>query len=254
MSYNRAAFACELETIFGDLDQVKHATEKLITLWMNKNQCVHQYTVAFKEYANKLRWADDVLHPLYYQGLPDHIKDLWAQSDPLPLFTDQAQQADLCYWHCINEKKKTLMPGKPSTSKQKTSDQKPQSSTPAQSGQSSRFPSLSTPNKTASTLSSMLQTPAKTTNSYKDLSAILGLDSKLLPEEKEWHKKFGLCLHHIIKDDCLSPGFDKSNTLKTNKPASTPNMPKPKGHVAQAENTSDKSGSKLGASADALDF
>jgi len=243
--------------IFGNLDCVKRATEKLITLQMNENQCVHQYTVAFKEYADKLRWADDVLHPLYYQGLLDRIKDLWARSDLLPLFADlvaQAQQADLHYWQHVNEKKKNLTPRKPSTSEQKTSDQKPQSSTPTKSGQPSRSPSSSTPNKTASTLSSMLRTLAKTTDSYKDLSAVLGLDGKLLPEEKEHWRKFGLCLHHGVKDNCPPPGFDKSSTSKTDKPASTSHTPKPKGQVAQAENTSDKSDSELVASASASDF
>ena len=76
---------------------------------MNENQHVHRYTVAFKEYADELRWADDVLHPLYYWGLPDRIKDLWAWSDPPPLFADlvaQAQRADLRYWRRVDEKKK----------------------------------------------------------------------------------------------------------------------------------------------------
>ena len=95
-------------------------------------------------------------------------------------------------------------------------------------------------------------TPAKKTDSYKDLSAILRLDGKLLPEEKERHKKFGLCLCHGIKDDCPPPSFDKSSTLKTNKLASTFNMPKPKGCAAQAE--AKKSDSKQAASANALDF
>jgi len=95
---------------------------------------------------------------------------------------------------------------------------------------------------------------AKMTDSYKDLSAILGPDGKLLPEEKEHWKKFGLCLCHRVKDDCSPPSSDKSNTLKTNKPASTSHMPKPKGQVAQAKNTSNKSDSKLAASANALDF
>jgi len=146
------------------------------------------------------------------------------------------------------------MPGKPSTSEQKTSNQKSQSSTPAKSGQPSRSPSSSTLNKTASTLLSMLQMLAKMTNSYKDLSAVLRPDGKLLPEEKECWKKFGLCLHHGVKDDCPPPSSDKSNTPKTNKLASTSHMPKPKGQVAQAENTSNKSDSKPVAFADALDF
>jgi len=224
---------------------------------MNENQRVHRYTVAFKEYADELRWADDVLHPLYYRGLPDRIKDLWARSDPPPLFADlvaQAQRADLRYWRRIDEKKKIQTPGKPSTSEHKASDQKSQSSTPAKSGQSSKPSSSSTPNKTASTSSSTPRTPTKTNDSYKDLSAVLGPDGKLLPEEKERRKKLGLCLRHGVKDDCPPPGSDKSNTPKPNKSASTSNMPKPKGRTAQAEDASDKSDSEPAASADASDF
>jgi len=146
------------------------------------------------------------------------------------------------------------MPGKPSTSKHKTSNQKSQSSTPAKSGQSSKPSSSSTPNKTASTSLSTPRTPAKTTDSYKDLSAVLGPDGKLLPEEKEHRKKLGLCLQHSVKDNCPPPGSDKSNTPKTNKSASTSNTPKPKGHTAQAEDASNKSDSKLAASTDASDF
>jgi len=250
-----AAFARELETIFGDPDRVKRATEKLVSLRINDNQHVHRYTVAFKECADELRWADDVLHSFYYRGLPDRIKDLWARTDPPALYdtlVDEAQKADLRYWCRVDEKRKNPSTNKPSTSEQRSPDQKSYSGTPAKSGQSSRSPSSSTPNKTASTSSSTPRTPAKKTDSYKDLSAILGPDGKLLPEEKERRKKFGLCLRHGIKDDCPPPGFDKSSTPKINKPASTFNTPKPKGRAAQAE--AKKSDSEQAASADALDF
>ena len=146
------------------------------------------------------------------------------------------------------------MPSKLSTSEQKTSKQKSQSSTPTKSSQPSRSPSLSTPNKTASTSLSTPRTLAKKTDSYKDLSTILGLDGKLLPEEKEHWKKFGLCLCHGVKDNCPPPGSDKSSTPKTDKLASTSHTPKPKGCAAQAKNASDKSDSKPAASTDASDF
>jgi len=83
---------------------------------------------------------------------------------------------------------------------------------------------------------------------------VLRLDSKLLPEEKEHRKKLGLCLRHSVRGGCPPLGSDKSNTPKTDKLASTSNMPKPKGHTAQAENASDKSDSELVASTDTLDF
>jgi len=250
-----AAFARKLKTIFGNPDRVKHATEKLVSLRINDSQHVHCYTVAFKECADELWWADDILHSFYYQGLPDRIKDLWAWTNPPALYdtlVEEAQKADLHYWCCVDKKRKNPSTSKPLTSEQRSPDQKSYSGMLAKSGQSSRSPSSSTPNKTTSTLSSMPQTPAKKTDSYKDLSAILGPDGKLLPEEKEWCKKFGLCLRHSIKDDCPPPGFNKSNTLKTDKPASTFNMPKPKGCVAQAK--AEKLDSKQAASTDALDF
>jgi len=250
-----ATFARELETIFGDPDRVKRATEKLVSLRINDSQHVHRYTVTFKECTDELRWADDVLHSFYYQGLPDRIKDLWARTDPPALYdtlVEEAQKANLCYWHRVDEKRKNPSTSKPSTSEQRSPDQKSHSGMPAKSGQPSRFPSLSTPNKTTSTLSSTPRTPAKKTDSYKDLSTVLRPDGKLLPEEKERRKKIGLCLRHGIKDDCPPPGFDKSNTPKTNKPASTFNTPKPKGRAAQAE--AKKSDSEQAASTDASDF
>jgi len=250
-----ATFTRELETIFGDPDRVKRATEKLVSLRINDSQHVHHYTVTFKECADELRWADDVLHSFYYQGLPDRIKDLWARTNPPALYdtlVEEAQKADLRYWRQVDEKRKNPSTSKPSTSEQRSPDQKSYSGTPAKSSQSSRSPSSSTPNKTLSTLSSTPWTPAKKTDSYKDLSAILRPDGKLLPEEKEPRKKFSLCLRHGIKDDCPPPGFDKSNTPKTNKPASTFNTPKPKGCAAQAE--AEKSDSKQAASANASDF
>jgi len=97
-------------------------------------------------------------------------------------------------------------------------------------------------------------TLVKTMDSYKDLSAVLRPDGKLLPEEKEQRKKLGLCLCHGVKDDCPPPGSDKTSTPKTAKPTSTPNMPKPKGRAAQAKNASEISESKLAASTNALDF
>jgi hypothetical protein len=40
--------------------------------------------ILFKESADELGWPDTVLHQLYYNGLPNCIKDLWARSDPPP--------------------------------------------------------------------------------------------------------------------------------------------------------------------------
>jgi len=133
-----AAFACKLETIFGNLDRVKRATEKLVSLRINNSQHIHRYTVTFKECADELWWADDILHLFYYRGLLDCIKDLWAWTDPPALYdtlVEEAQKANLHYWHRVNEKRKNPSTSKPSTSKQRLPDQKSHSGTPAKSGQ-----------------------------------------------------------------------------------------------------------------------
>jgi len=221
---------------------------------MNDNQHVHHYTVPFKECVDELWWVDDILHSFYYWGLPDHIKDLWAQTDPPAQYNDlvnKAQKANLQYWHHVDEKRKNPSTSKPLTSKQRLSDQKSHSGMPVKSGQALKSQLSSTPNKSTSTSLSMPRTPAKSNDTYKDLSAVLGPDGKLLPAEKEQHKRLSLCLHHGVKDDCPPPNFDKSNTPKIDKPAST-NMPKPKGCVAQAE--AEKLDSEQAASADASDF
>jgi len=155
---------------------------------MNDNQHVHHYTIAFKECTDKLRWADDVLHSFYYRGLPDHIKDLWARTDPPAQYNDlvnEAQKADLRYWCRVDEKRKNPSTSKPSTSEQRSSDQKSHSSMPAKSGQASKSQLSSTPNKSTSTSLSTPQTLAKNNDTYKDLSVVLGPDGKLLPAEKE---------------------------------------------------------------------
>ena len=157
-----------------------------------------------------------------------------------------------------NLKKKRMIPQQTKKKKPirfrlslRTSDQKSQSGTPAKSGQTSKSQSSSTPNKSTSNSSSTPRTPAKNNDTYKDLSAVLGPDGKLLPTEKEHRKKLGLCLRHGVKDDCPPPNFDKSNTPKIEKSAGTSHTLKPKGRAAQAETASEKSDSEPAASADA---
>jgi len=64
-----ATFTQELKTIFSNLDRVRHAMEKLVSLRMNNNQHIHCYTITLKECTNELWWADKVLHWFCYWGL-----------------------------------------------------------------------------------------------------------------------------------------------------------------------------------------
>ena len=82
------AFTHKLRTIFSDPDHAKRALQKLLNLRMKDNGHVHNYTVQFKEAADEVGWSNNILQDLFYNGLPDRIQDLWAQSGPPPDFND----------------------------------------------------------------------------------------------------------------------------------------------------------------------
>ena len=77
---------------------------------MKETSRVHRFTILFREAADELNWPNTVLHWLYYNGLPDRIKDLWAKTSPPTDFEDlirEAQRADNHYWKHVDEKKKS---------------------------------------------------------------------------------------------------------------------------------------------------
>ena len=76
------AFTLKLNSIFSDPDCAGKASGKLLALHMKETGCVHHLMVLFRESADELGWLDSVLHCLYYNSLPNCIKDLWARTDP----------------------------------------------------------------------------------------------------------------------------------------------------------------------------
>ena len=104
------SFVQELETVFGDPDRIGSASDKILGLKMNEGSRVFRYTIPFRELADELGWPDVVLHRLYYKGLPNRIKDVWAASGPPPNFDDlvrASQLADNRYWQRVDEKKQS---------------------------------------------------------------------------------------------------------------------------------------------------
>jgi hypothetical protein len=241
-----ASFVNELESVFGDPDRIGRASDKILGLKMKETSHVHRYTVLFKESADELGWPDAVLHQLYYNGLPNRIKDLWARSDPPPIFDNlirEAQRADNRYWKRVDEKKKS------EATQTRTSDPKPQSKASTSNAQQSKSKSTSNtqsrssaPAQSSSSSSShTAPTPAANT---KDLSKILGPDGKLLPEEKARREKLGLCTYCAEKhatENCPSkPASSTPKESSANKSASpskstsnSSSSSKPKGRVAQ---------------------
>jgi hypothetical protein len=241
-----ASFINELESMFGDPDCIGRASDKILGLMMKETSHVHHYMVLFKELADELGWPDAVLHQLYYNGLPNRIKDLWARSDLPPIFNNlihKAQRTDNHYWKRVDEKKKS------EATQTCTSDPKPQSKASTSNAQRSKSKSTSNTQSRSSapaqsSSSSSSRTALTPTANTKDLSKILGPDGKLLPEEKAHHEKLGLCTYCAEKhttENCPSkPASSMLKESSANKSASpsksTSNLSsssKPKGQVVQ---------------------
>ena len=190
-------FTTELETVFGDPDRLSRVSEKLLGLKMKETSRVHQFTVLFREATDELNWPNTILHWLYYNGLPDHINDLWAKTNPPANFKDlvcEAQCTDNCYWKHIDEKKKSdtkqLHSSEPkSSSKASSSTQTNQKSSASSSSSQPHASTSSSQSKSTSSTPNIL----KSTSGAKDLSKILGPDGKLLSKEKACCERLGLC-------------------------------------------------------------
>jgi len=173
---------------------------------------------------------------------------VWTQKD-LPADFDQlvleAQQADNRYWKREDERKKS------EAAQSRNSDQKGKASS---STQQSKSTSSSKPSSSTSKPSSSSSTSKPSNNnsrstpssSAKDLTKILGSDSKLLPAECAGREQLGLCTYcggdHkvcLIKPSKPKPSEDNSSsnskppTSSTKLTNNTSNGSKPKGRVAQ---------------------
>jgi hypothetical protein len=232
--------------MFGDPNCIGRVSDNILGLKMKETSCIHHYMVLFKESADELSWPDTVLHQLYYNSLPNCIKDLWARSDPPPIFNDlvcKAQHANNHYWKHVDEKKKLEV------TQTCTSDPKPQSKASTSNTQQSKLKltsntqSRSSAPAQSSSSSSSCTTPTPAANT-KDLSKILGPDGKLLPEEKAHCEKLGLCTYcaekHAMENCPSKPASSMPKESSANKSASPSkstsslsNSSKPKGQVAQ---------------------
>jgi hypothetical protein len=186
-----------LKTMFGEAAPVASASHKLDNLMMKDHHHLNRYNVKFNKYATIMGFDQKALYAKYYKGLAPCLKDaLIYCRHPATLSTlcTQAQALDLRYWERRDEERfKT-------------------SSTPLSKSSGSLFASTSS-TKSLSTSSkppSRSSTPSVSTSREKkpNISKNLGTDSKLLPEEKECHKKNNLCLictsdKHFM-NDCLS--------------------------------------------------
>jgi len=173
------AFEEALKATFGEPDPVTSATTKLDNLVMKDHHHIARYNVALTGY------NDQVLYTRYYKGLAPRLKDALVYSGKPANFNGlrtRAQALDLRYWEHKDEDRPRAMSSGTSAATSSTH-------VPRNNNSQSRTPSRAS-------------TPGASTSKVKkpDLSNVLGSDGKLLPEEKERHKKNNLCLICASKD------------------------------------------------------
>jgi len=68
------SFVKEMHTYFGIPDVAAEAAHSLDHLWMNPDDWIATYNVAFLQYSGLIQWSESAFCHRYYFGLPDHIQ------------------------------------------------------------------------------------------------------------------------------------------------------------------------------------
>ncbi|KAG6328245.1 hypothetical protein ID866_10844 [Astraeus odoratus] len=140
---NYSEFIIELTTNFGPHNPVGNAKHQLNNLLMKDSSCINKYIVKFNHLTTQVcGYREGALHHMFYNGLPDCIKDNIACIGKPPYLVDlctMAQGIDAHYWGCKSEithqTKSNLQP--PSSSKQSLSGGSPSKQSNTSSGTSS---------------------------------------------------------------------------------------------------------------------
>ncbi|KAG6326655.1 hypothetical protein ID866_12434, partial [Astraeus odoratus] len=173
-------FVIELTTNFGPHDPVGDAEHQLDNLLMKDGSCINKYIVEFNCLATQVHgYGEGALHHMFYNGLPDRIKDKITHIGKPPRLVDlrtMAQGIDMHYWEHKSEiacQAKTN-PQSSSSSKQSSSG----GSSSKQSNPSSGTSSSSSTGKGKNPQCPSSSTPKSSDSSMPDLSGVLGKDGK----------------------------------------------------------------------------
>ncbi|KAG6327376.1 hypothetical protein ID866_11713, partial [Astraeus odoratus] len=100
-------FIIELTTNFGPHDPVSNAEHQLNNLSMKDSSQINKYIVEFNHLTTQVRgYGEGALHHIFYNGLPDCIKDKIARIGKPPSLIDlctMAQGINMHYWECKSE-------------------------------------------------------------------------------------------------------------------------------------------------------
>ncbi|KAG6327617.1 hypothetical protein ID866_11472 [Astraeus odoratus] len=215
-------FVIELTTNFGPHNPVGDAEHQLDNLSMKDGSHINKYIVEFNCLATQVHgYGEGALCHMFYNGLPDHIKDEIAHIGKPPHLVDlhtMAQGINSHYWERKSEIARQAKTNQSSSlSKQSSSG----GSSSKQSNPSSGTSSLSSASKGKNPQRPSSSTPKSSNSSMPDLSGVLGKDGKLMAAEHLHCIKNTLCLF------CGLPGHSAKDC-----PRSTSRMAK--AHATQA--------------------
>ncbi|KAG6327773.1 hypothetical protein ID866_11316 [Astraeus odoratus] len=200
-------FVIKLTTNFGPHDPVGDAEHQLDNLSMKDSSHINKYIIEFNYLATQVcGYREGALHHMFYNGLPDYIKDRITHIGKPPHLIDLCTMAhgiDACYWEHKSEiaHQAKTNPQSSSLSKQSSSGGSPSK----QSNPSSSTSSSSSTGKGKNPQHPSSSTPKSSDSSVPDLSGVLGKDGKLMAMEHLHHTKNALCLFcglpgHSAKD------------------------------------------------------
>jgi hypothetical protein len=259
-----ASFDDELHKTFGDPDIVEAAVTRLRELKMKDNHHVSRYRVEFEELASETDWDTRALYSQYYAGLADRIKDILSQSStgkPAALkdLQDLSVAIDNRHWAREGEKSRSRVKTS-STNSTATNIANARTLPPFSSGNlsissnrqqppnnraSSTAPSTTSNQSRQSTNTSGTSGSGNSINNSNRSKPRTNLDNKLdengrlLPSERQYRIKNGLCLYcgekgHMAAD-CPSQKSKQSRARRAN--ANPPYPPPPPPSAPPAEPT-----------------
>jgi len=111
--YSWSSFVKEMHTYFGIPDVAAESAYSLDHLYMNPNNRIATYNVAFLRYSAHLQWTESALCHRYYSGLPDRIQDIISTREGDKPSTFQtlystAVSIDNHYWERKRESERAL--------------------------------------------------------------------------------------------------------------------------------------------------
>ena len=195
LSYS--SFVETLKDNFGTIDPVRDAEMALDSLKMLHHHRITKFNVIFQQHASKLvGWGDKALRYMYYNALPDRIKDELSRSpkkDTLSALRAAASDIDQRYWERQKEKKSD--PSEKSSDKSaKKSTTSNHSSKPASTNSAHQSSSNSSNSGNKSSSSSSSKPASKSSAPPPAFANQLGKDGKLKPEVRAERIRKGLCL------------------------------------------------------------